>query len=329
MRECASDGMHEVTVVIPNWNGMKYLPDCLSSLHRQTGISCRIILIDNGSGDGSVEYVRENWPSVRIRAFHRNTGFCHAVNAGISLSRTPYVILLNNDTVCEPDFVLEMTEGMKRHPDAFSGSARMMQMYDRERIDDAGDFYCVLGWAFADGKGKPASARDREHQVFSACAGAAIYRREYLEQTGFFDERHFAYLEDVDLGYRAREAGYENWYFPKAVVYHAGSGASGSRYNSFKTELVSRNSVYLIRKHMPCWQIAVNSPFLLAGFLTKTAFFAKRGMGRLYVQGLMKGLGMEIPDGNRKMAVWRGKNAVKIQRELWKGLWIRVRNLMG
>lgn len=311
--------MCEVTIVIPNWNGMEYLPACLASLQDQTEERFAVILIDNGSEDGSVDFVRREYPQIRIRAFHRNTGFCRAVNEGIRLSRTPFVILLNNDTICDRNFVRELVQGMHRHSNAFSGSARMMQMADPEKIDDAGDYYCALGWAFANGKGKGADEYSREQKVFSACAGAAIYRRNLLLKLGLFDEAHFAYLEDVDIGYRARLAGYENWYFPKACVLHAGSGASGSRYNAFKTSLASRNSLYLIRKNMPVWQRILNLPFLTAGFLIKTVFFSKKGLGKEYIQGLMRGMRMKErgrtgPGKTVQPSVFR---LFQIQAELW------------
>ena len=314
--------MSDVTIVIPNWNGMKWLPGCLTSLRSQS-LPVRVIMIDNGSEDGSVEYVRAHFPEVGIRAFHRNTGFCAAVNEGIRLSRTPYVILLNNDVVCEEHFAEKLLAFAQAHPDCFSAAAKMLQMDHPDLIDDAGDYYCALGWAFADGKGKKAETRTKAKKIFSACGGAAIYRREVFEKIGLFDERHFAYLEDVDIGYRARLAGYENYFAPEALVYHAGSGASGSAYNLFKTTHTSRNSVYLIRKNMPLWQILLNAPLLLAGFLIKTVFFIRKGMGRQYVAGLWKGAFMKIdrsedgPVKYRKVPIW---NYVKIQLQLWRSL---------
>ena len=322
----SENGMNEATIVIPNWNGMKYLQGCLDSLRAQTQQNFRILMIDNGSEDGSLDFVRSNYPEIRIRAFHRNTGFCRAVNEGIRLSTTPFVILLNNDTVCAPDFVKEMLAGIKRHEKAFSCSARMMQMHAADKIDDAGDLYCALGWAFADGKGLPAGDRMKEHPVFSSCGGAAIYRRDVFEKIGLFDERHFAYLEDVDIGFRAKRAGYENWYLPKAEVLHAGSAASGSRYNAFKTRLTSRNSIYLIRKNMPVWQILLNLPLLAAGFLIKTLFFTRLGLGGLYIRGLAEGLrpGMgQLPETTVKMRQYLGAS-LKIQLELWKNTVYRL-----
>ena len=292
--------MKQATVIIPNWNGMKYLDTCLGSLRAQTVSSFEILMVDNGSSDGSVAFVQKKYPEVKIAALPENTGFCHAVNVGISMSASPYVILLNNDVRCDRNFVKELLRGIKKRPDAFSCQAKMLDMHDPSRIDDAGDFYCALGWAFARGKGRSASRYQRLDKIFSSCAGAAIYRRAAFARTGVFDERHFAYLEDVDLGYRARRKGYENYYLPLAVAEHAGSGASGSRYNDFKVRSASRNGLYVIRKNMPPWQIALNAPLLAAGILIKMAFFAKKGFLRSYVSGLREGLWMNA--GRQKQA---------------------------
>ena len=123
----------------------------------------------------------------------------------------------------------------------------------------------------------------------------------------------------MDIGYRARLAGYENWYFPAAGVLHAGSGASGSTYNAFKTSLTSRNSVYLIRKNMPPWQRILNLPFLAAGFLVKTVFFVKKGLGREYLKGLAEGIRMGGKHGTHGVTVPRTSvfRKLQIQTELW------------
>ncbi len=117
-------------------------------------------------------------------------------------------------------------------------------------------------------------------KFFTSCAGAAIYRKKIFEKIGYFDEEHFAYLEDIDVGYRARINGYENWYAPKAIVYHIGSGTSGSRYNHFKTRYSSRNNIYLIYKNMPFLQILLNLPFLILGFGMKILFFTQKRNGK-------------------------------------------------
>ena len=285
-----AENTDKVTVVIPNWNGMAYLENCLLSLQDQTMKDFGIILIDNGSEDGSVDFVRERFPAVRIRAFHRNTGFCRAVNEGIRLCGTPYVILLNNDTVCDRHFVEKLYEAISEREDTFSVASRMMQMDDPGRIDDAGDFYCAFGWAFADGRGLDASRRARPRKVFASCAGAAIYRTDLVIELGMFDERHFAYLEDIDIGWRALRAGYVNRYEPGAAVLHAGSATTGSAYNPFKTKLAAANSVYIIRKNMPVWQIVLDLPLILAGFMVKTVFFLRKGLAGEYLAGLLRGL---------------------------------------
>lgn len=321
--------MGEVTVIIPNLNGISCLKGCLSSLQNQSVSDFAIILVDNGSGDGSVEYVKTHFPQVRIRRFRENTGFCHAVNAGISMSSTPYVILLNNDTVCDRHFVEALLREIKKRPRCFSCGAKMVQMKHPELMDDGGDYYCALGWAFALGKGKPAFAFNRGRKIFASCAGAAIYRREALEEIGLFDERHFAYLEDIDIGYRARIHGYENRYVPEAVVYHLGSATSGSAYNAFKVSLASRNSVYLIWKNMPLPQILLNAPFLLAGFLIKGIFFARMGLGKEYAAGLAKGAAL-CRQGEK--TVFQRKNLkhyMQIQLELWYNMIRRLTDALS
>ena len=270
----------EVSVVIPNYNGIAFLDSVLASMEGQTLKNFEVIFVDNGSSDGSCSFVAGNYPWVHIIELSENYGFCRAVNEGIKASRAPYVLLLNNDTEVKEDFLEEMTAAIRRHKKAFSCAARMVQYHDRDRLDDAGNFYNALGWSFARGKGKDIHTYEEEEKIFSSCGGAAIYRRKVFERIGYFDEEHFAYLEDTDIGYRARIYGYENWYAPKAVVYHVGSGTSGSRYNQFKTRYSSRNNVYLIYKNMPLFQIILNFPFLLAGFLIKFLFFAAKGMGK-------------------------------------------------
>ena len=282
--------MKKVTIVIPNYNGKKFMEDCMEALEKQTGRDCHVILVDNGSSDGSVEFIRERWPQLEIIALKENYGFSRAVNEGIRAARTPYVILLNNDTRVRPGYVEALARMMDENPKAFSVSAKMIQMYHPELIDDAGDQYTVLGWAFQRGVAHPVSRYDRPARVFSACAGAAIYRREVFEEIGYFDERHFAYLEDLDVGYRARIFGWQNLYCPDTQVEHVGSGTSGSKYNAFKVKLAARNSIYLNYKNMPLLQLIINSPALLVGFLVKSRFFKGIGFGTEYREGLKEGL---------------------------------------
>lgn len=297
--------MDEITVVIPNYNGIRFLRECLQSLAAQDGDmpSFGVTVVDNGSKDGSVELMETEFPWVRVIALPENTGFCHAVNVGIRASESPYIILLNNDTKVKGRFVYELYHAMESRPWAFSVSAKML-MWDRpELLDGAGDLYCVLGWAFARGKGKPASVCDRGTEVFSACGGAAIYRRSVLEEVGLFDELHYAYLEDLDIGYRARIRGYRSFYEPRAEVVHYGSASTGARYNAFKTRMASANNIYVIGKNMPLLQLLWNFPFLAAGFLIKFLFFCRKGMGGLYLKGLKEGFGKIFSKEGRKRRI--------------------------
>lgn len=318
----------KTTVIIPNYNGKKYLENCLLFLKRSKGTAFDVIVVDDASTDESYRIVKESFPRARLIRREENGGFAACVNTGIRASNTKYVVLLNNDTVVEPDFVFELEAAMekqeKKKSRIFSASAKMLSMNEPEVIDGAGDCYCALGWAFARGKGQSAKRYTAEGEVFSSCAGAAIYDRELLVKLGMFDELHFAYLEDVDICYRARLHGYKSIYAPKAVLYHAGSGSSGSRYNAFKINLSSRNSVYLIAKNMPLLQILINSPLLIAGFLIKSVFFCLKGFGPVYIKGLARGLRLSFSEKGRankvSFEIRRLPYYLKVQLMLWAGV---------
>ena len=280
----------KVTVVIPNYNGKHFMEDCMTALSAQTSRDFTVLVVDNGSGDGSVPWIRENYPEVRLIALPENTGFSGEVNLGIRESDTPYVLLLNNDTKVEPAFVEELIRAMEADERIFSVSSKMVQMAAPDYMDDAGDLYNLIGWAFQRGVSHPVSEYTKPADVFSACAGAALYRRKVFDEIGFFDEMHFAYLEDLDVGYRARIAGYRNVFCPYAVVQHVGSGTSGSRYNDFKVKLAARNSVYLIYKNMPLLQRILNFLPLLLGWLLKYGFFRKKGFAPAFLEGLKEGI---------------------------------------
>lgn len=277
-----------ITVVIPNYNGLQYIEDCIDSLLAGSFVP-EIIVVDNHSSDGSCERVREKYPQVLLYLLEANTGFCHAVNCGLHLTKTPYVILLNNDTKADPRFVEELYTAIVQNQRAFSAQAKMLSMKDPEVIDDAGDLYCALGWAFARGKAKSRDCYHTAGEIFSACAGAAIYRMSVFDRIGLFDERHYCYLEDVDIGYRAAIYGYRNLYAPKAIVYHAGSASSGSVHNPFKESMASGNNAYLLYKNMPAFQYALNAPLIGLGRLIKQVYFQRKGLGEAYMQGLRRG----------------------------------------
>lgn len=323
----------KTTVVIPNYNGIEYLGNCIHKLAeagKQRDFS--ILVVDNGSKDGSLEQAQEfeRQGIVELVSLPCNTGFCGAVNEGIRHCNTEYVLLLNNDTEVTESFVEELEHFMDSHPRAFGVSSKMLSLKEPEIIDDCGDLYCALGWAFGLGKGKSASHYRKDGEIFASCGGASIYRKKVFDKIGLFDENHFAYLEDIDIGYRALIHGYHNYYCHSAVVYHAGSGFSGSRYNRFKIDLSAKNSIYLVFKNMPLLQIVLNLPFLLAGFCIKAFFFAAKGYGRIYLKGLWKGIVLSMSvEGKKKKVPFRFKNLphyIKIQIFLW---WNMVRRIIG
>ncbi len=318
------------TIVIPNYNGIVYLGKCLDSVLadiKEHRVPSRVIVVDNGSTDGSLE-LAESYPDVEVICLGENKGFSEAVNVGIKAAKTPYVILLNNDLTIEAGFTRAMEEALEKNAKAFSAGAQMRMMKNPGYMDNAGDYYCALGWAYDYGKGKKVSAKyQKPRKVFAACAGAAIYRKSILNKIGLFDERHFAYLEDVDIGYRARIYGYQNLYEPRALAYHAGSSVSGSKYNEFKTNLSSANSIYIIEKNMPLIQVLLNLPFLLAGFFIKWLFFCRKGLGKTYRKGLLRGFRIYYKEGGKESRVpFRVEhlgNYLLIQWELWLNIFRR------
>lgn len=285
--------MRKVSVVIPNFNGAKFIPECFEALRKQSFKDFDVIFVDNASEDESIELARScsNGLSLRVIALDINYGFAKAVNEGIKASDAEYVILLNNDTKAGAHFAEELVLAIDGHKDIFSAQAHMLQYHNSRLTDSAGDYFCLLGWAFSRGKDKPARLYKEDCDIFSSCAGAAIYRRAVFEKIGYFDEKFFAYLEDVDMGYRARLYGYRNIFAHKAKVLHVGSGASGSRHNSFKVSLAARNAVFVMYKNFAPWQKAVNFIPALAGILIKALFFASKGLGKDYVKGVFSAAG--------------------------------------
>ncbi|MFW6679542.1 glycosyltransferase family 2 protein [Lacrimispora sp. AGF001] len=316
----------KVTIIIPNYNGLKFMEPCFKALRAQSDQNFELLVVDNGSTDGSVKWLEDHQiPSIFLE---ENTGFSGAVNIGIRESVTPYVILLNNDTEPQPDYVKEMVKAIERSPKIFSVSSKMIQLYHKDLMDDAGDMYSVLGWAYQRGVGQKSSGYNKACRVFSACAGAAIYRRDVFDKIGGFDEDHFAYLEDIDVGYRAKIFGYENWYCPKAVVYHVGSGTSGSKYNSFKVKLAARNNLYLNYKNMPLLQLILNFLPILAGMAVKYMFFRRIGFASDYIEGVKEGLKTLKKTKKVRFQMSRLGNYIRIEGELILGTFLYVWEFM-
>ncbi len=242
-----------VSIVIPNWNGLKWLPDCLDSLARQTLPPDEVIVVDNGSSDGSLDYLRVEHPGVTVMELGRNTGFAHAVNRGIERARHELVGLLNTDVVLADDWLARMSHALTREPGGAEVAAvagKMLELDDPRFVYDAGDVLRRDAVCDQRGRfGRDDGRWDIPGEVFGACAGAALYRRAGLRAVGGFDERYFAYLEDVDLSLRLRLAGWRCRYEP-AVALHAGEGSS-HQLTGAHHYLVQRNTMLLVGKAFP------------------------------------------------------------------------------
>ncbi len=290
--------MIKSAIIIPNYNGFRFLADCMEALSKQSLSDFYTLVVDNGSKDESLPWLR-SWaaadPAHRFLIENaENLGFSGAVNQGIKWSMEHgclYSVLLNNDTKADPDFLKELESAMAADSGErlFAVSSQMIKMHAPDTIDDAGDQYTILGWQFQRGLEEPLAGWQTPAYVFSACAGAAAYRNAALQKTGLFDTAHFAYLEDVDISYRAQLYGYRVLYHPKARCLHVGSGTSGSKYNSFKVKLSARNSWYLLYKNMPVWMLLLNCLPLTLGYLVKYLYFVRKGFGKDYLAGLREG----------------------------------------
>jgi len=245
-----------VTVIIPNWNGREMLEIVLSSLAEQEYDDFSVLVVDNGSDDGSVEYVRERWPDVDVLALPENVGFAPAVNRGIEATGAEYVALLNNDMEVTPTWLGELVLELDRHPEAGSVTSKLLSFHDRDVLDGAGDVLTWSGNANRRGQGELDSGQyDQPGDVFSACGGAALYRRSALREVGLFDEDFFAYLEDVDWGFRAQLRGWKCRYVPSSVAYHVGA-ATTSRQGGLEVFLARRNQLALVVKNLPLSSLA-------------------------------------------------------------------------
>ncbi|MBW2707729.1 MAG: glycosyltransferase family 2 protein [Deltaproteobacteria bacterium] len=217
--------MHLVTVIIVNWNGRHLLPDCLKSLRAQEFKNFKTILVDNGSSDDSVDWVRGCHPEVKIIPLPTNTGFCVANNVGCRAAKSKYVALLNNDAVAHPLWLQRLVAALETHDRAGFAASKILNYGKPDTIDRAGDSYTRAGAGLLRGRGMGSTAYDQQEWIFGACAAAALYRKRMIDEIGFFNEDFFLLYEDVDLSFRAQLKGYRCLYVPEAMVYHKTSSS--------------------------------------------------------------------------------------------------------
>ncbi|MBO4784443.1 MAG: glycosyltransferase family 2 protein [Lachnospiraceae bacterium] len=315
----------KLSVVIPNYNGIMYLEKCLAALDKQDFTDYDIIVVDDASTvEGIEETVKAN-PRAKFIKHSENRGFAASVNDGIKASDAEYIFLLNNDAYVDDGCLSTLVKAMDAEGEStFSIQCKMLSAFNHALIDNAGDFYNIFGWARTRGKDKLADSHNKPGEIFSSCAGAAIYRRSILNELGLFDENHISYLEDVDIGFRARVYGYVNKYEPAAKVFHEGSATSGSRYNEYKVKLAARNSILVRYKNQTVLQKIVNFPAQEAGIIIKQLFFIRKGLGKVYRAGIKEGRKVKRSEAERNRKIVfdsaKRKRALKIEFDMIKNI---------
>lgn len=302
-----------VDIIIPNLNGKKFLETCLASIPGSFFSAGRVIVVDNGSTDGSVAYLNEHYPLVEIVAFSENQGFSPAVNAGIRAGQSPLVFLLNNDTELEKGCLEALVEAAGTHEEAFF-SPKMLSYDNRQVLDGAGDGYLRGGAGYRLGTMEQDTGDyDTSRRVFGACAGAVLYRREMLNEIELFDEDFFAYLEDVDLNLRANRSGFFCRYIPEARVYHIGSATTGSKINATTVRLSTRNSLYILGKHYSAGLFLACFPAIVLYQFFWFLFVVKKSQFGAYFMGLLQGMAGFVKM-RRKYALIRRNDKVQPER---------------
>lgn len=274
----------KVSIVVPNWNGMRFVGMCLDSLSQLDFDGHEVIVVDNGSTDGSREMIEEQYPWVRLLKMPDNMGFAIACNEGIKASSAEYIVLLNNDIEVTPDWMKELYEGMERHPECGMGTTKMMFLDNRDVFYNTGDLF--HSWSSGGGRGqgeKDIGQYETEDYVFGACAGAGIYRREFFEQVGLFDEDFFIFAEDVDINMRGQLQGLKAVYLPKAKVFHIGTATVGL-YSDRYVYLCKRNDILVFIKN---YSLSLYFKYLFSIWkhqFTDIKYFTYRGQGQVLLK---------------------------------------------
>jgi GT2 family glycosyltransferase len=306
-----------ISVVIPNHNGAGYLEACLRSLLAQTYENMEIVVVDNASQDQSAEIVQRTAPGAILLRLNQNLGFAGGVNAGIRSSQGKWIAVLNNDTEVAPDWLAACAEAIHNQPDAVYFASKILDFTDRSRIYSAGDCFLRTGIGYRRGQDqKDRQDFEEKCEIFSACGCAAIYRKDLMEKTGGFDERFFAYLEDVDLGLRLQAAGYRGYFIPEARVYHYGAATSGGEFSPLAVRLRTRNSLLLLIKSMPISFLLRCAPMIACAQLTwflRAAAHARLGS---WLSGLIGALRF-APAMLKDRAILRG-HWQNSRRDLWQ-----------
>ena len=267
----------DVSVVIATWNGRQYLDACLLALQAQQGVNAEIILVDNGSSDGTPAYVRSRFPDVRLVPLGENRGFAGGSNIGAREARGEYVAFLNNDTVADPAWLRALRGGIDSASRSLLVTSRIVYMHDPSVIDSAGDGAFRWGGAYKRLHGDRAENAAQPMEVFGVCGAACLMPKAVFDELGGFDDDFFASHEDVDLSYRARLRGYRCRYVPDAIVRHHGSATLGT-ISTFAVFHGQRNLEWVFLKNTPGSLLLRTLPGHLVYNAAAAAHFARLGL---------------------------------------------------
>lgn len=292
-----------VSIVIPNWNGMEHLSSCLESVRKQTYKAAEVILVDNGSSDGSREFLKRSFPGVIPIFLETNRGFAVAVNRGIETAKGDIIALLNNDIELEPQWLERAISGLLRHKEVGSVACKMLRFDNRTIVDAVGDTLTRGANPLTRGAGMPEDAIvDNEEFVFGACAGAALYKRELFKSVGIFDESFISYYEDADLAFRSQLAGFKCIYVPSAVCYHKRGATAAKMKAHYPIRMQERNLTAFHIKNIPTVILLKRFPVIVASRIRRLFRLTLSGFGVPAWSGFLEGLTL-IPEmaGKRKI----------------------------
>jgi len=290
----------DISVIVVSWNGRRYLDECLTAVAAQQGVVFETILVDNGSTDGTVEYVRERYPWVRLVVLAGNRGFTGGNNAGAREARGRYLAFLNNDTAADPEWLRALRAAVDEAAGFCLITSRVVYMHDPTIIDSAGDGFLRSGGAFKRHHGARVAVAAESREVFGVCGAACLISRAVFEELGGFDETFFASHEDVDLSYRARLRGYRCRYAANAVVRHHGSATLGTISASAVFQ-GQRNLEWLYLANTPASLLVTTLPGHLLYNAAAAVYFARQGMLVPFVRAKVAALG-GLPQVLRKRA---------------------------
>lgn len=275
----------KVVVIVPNWNGLDSLAECLDSLQQQS-LKTHVIVVDNGSVDGSTEVVENKYPRTELIKHNTNKGYAGGVNAGFRRAvelGAKYAAPFNNDAVADKDWLKQLVEHFEANPKTGIAACKLLNA-GGSKIDSTGDYYTNWGLPYPRGRGElDINKYDDKTEIFGASGGASLYRVEMLKEIGLFDEYFFAYYEDVDLSFRAQLAGWKVAYVPSAIVYHQ-IGATSSRIKGFTTYQTLKNLPAVLWKNVP-WR---HMPHIWPRLVLAWYLFAFRALSRGQVWPVVK-----------------------------------------